>query len=606
MPLTPSTYLANQPVAASQFNTDLYTYSPGNNHTPNGILFHATPPMAMSNLRDTTALGTQPSSAGGSLKSMESNGSWRAAIDNNALFATGGDFMGPNAAGHYLPTVPGSAGSVTPTISIGGTYLAWGVCVFSSTTTADNSGCTLYYGGATAARGGMQLSSTTRDNASYVVDLMTVNPPNATNLGGFCADTGANFTYGKNSVDYVGETSHFGMLWTGYDPAVNSTVLGSLPTPTTGYSSASTITAAGLNGNGLGGPLAFLNNRPQMRASGLLATSIPNSANIGTVTTKVPLNSADIDPWGSFNTTTNTFTAPVSGVYLVHGSVAYSVATGSNRVAGFQVNGTQNIWGPAYQNAGLQQTKPQCTRLLDLQAGDTLTLVTCQNSGGATPLSNVIACRLVVVWMAALAGSNGSVSWTAPDTGFRWQAGTPGSLLPAQFQAHLANDLSFLIQRPYLMAYQSTAQSGLAQNTFQVINVNTLGGRIHNSAGDNYGGWTSGAGNVYSAVVPGWYLAVSHTAQAIPGSTPAHPLAAIGYLDSTGAAQGSAAQQWGQHVRTTSGSYQPGAEAIGLFYLRAGDQLQPQYQQQDGGATFATSVGVSGLESSFGCVWVSE
>jgi hypothetical protein len=370
------------------------------------------------------------------------------------------------------------------------------------------------------------------------------------------------------------------------------------------------ITAAGLNGNGLAAPLKFLNNRPQMRASGVLSTSIATSASVGTTTTLVPLNSADIDPWSSFSTSSHLFTAPVDGVYLLHGVVNYPNVSGNNCIAGFRVGlvggGTQNIWGPAYQGAGLQSTRPQCTRLLDLKAGDTVGLITSQNTGASINLQATLSCRMVAVWMAALAASNGSVSWTPPDTGFRWQAGTPGSSLPAQFQSHLANDLSFLIQRPYLLAYQSTNQTGLSNASFSVINDNTLGGRVHNSAGDNYGGWTSGASNKYTAVVPGWYLAVNHVAQAVPSSTPAHCLAAIGYFQSGGANQGSSAQQWGQHVRTTSGSYQPGAEAIGLFYLRAGDFLQPQYQQQDGGATYNTSVGVSGLESSFGCVWVSE
>lgn len=54
------------------------------------------------------------------------------------------------------------------------------------------------------------------------------------------------------------------------------------------------------------------------------------------------------------------------------------------------------------------------------------------------------------------------------------------------------------------------------------------------------------------------------------------------------------------------GQLQPGGEAIGLFYLRAGDYVQPQYTQQDGGATYSTAVGTPAQESSFGCVWVSE
>jgi len=208
--------------------------------------------------------------------------------------------------------------------------------------------------------------------------------------------------------------------------------------------------------------------------------------------------------------------------------------------------------------------------------------------------------------MCAQAASNNSLTWTAPDTKFRWQAGAPGSALPGLFNTHLANDLSFLIQRPYLLANQTTIQTGLSNATFSVITMNTLGGRVHSIAGDPYGGWTSGAANKYAAVVPGWYLCVLNVTQAVPSATPAHPLAAIGYLQSGGANQGTAAQQWGQHIRTTSASFLPGAEAIGLFYLRVGDFVQPHYQQQDGGATYNTAVGTTGQESSFGCVWVSE
>jgi len=103
----------------------------------------------------------------------------------------------------------------------------------------------------------------------------------------------------------------------------------------------------------------------------------------------------------------------------------------------------------------------------------------------------------------------------------------------------------------------------------------------------------------------GWYLAVGSYIQALPSVTPAHLIAATGYFQSGGANQGAAPQQWGQHVQTTSSILLPGAETIGLFYLRVGDFLQPQYQQQDGGATFNTGSG-TGLESNFGCVWVSE
>lgn len=601
MPVNPTIY-GSGPLTASQLNGDLYTYAQGNNHTPNGILFHANPPLVMSNLWK--APPNQGASAGGTSTTTEDIGFWNAAIDTSCLFGTGGDFMGKGAAGHFTARVPGSAG--LQAASAGGWYLAWNVTAIGTPANAQGFGCQLYSNGATAALGNVQLSSTTRDNAAYGVDLMTATSVQSIAGGGFLIDSGgASVAYKLNATDYTGETCHFGALWAAPLASSGNTVLGSLPVPTTGYASNTKLTAALLNGNGIGGPLSFLNNPPACRAAGAPTTSIPNN---GTLTpTAVPLTTAPLlDNWSGFSTGTSLYTVPVSGVYLVNGVVNYTASTAGQRVAGLKIAGGTTYWGPSYNATGAGVCRPSVLRLMDLNAGDTISLVTGQNSGGALALASSFTSRLVVKFMCALAASNSSLSWTAPDTKFRWQAGAPGSSLPGLFNSHLANDLSFLIQRPYLLAWQSTIQSGLSNAAFSVINMNTLGGRVHATAGDPYGGWTSGAANAYAAVVPGWYLCVLNVTQAVPSVTPAHPLAAIGYFQQGGAAQGSGTQQWGQHIRTTSASFLPGAEAIGLFYLRAGDFVQPQYQQQDGGATYNTAVGTTGQESSFGCVWVSE
>lgn len=597
MPVNPSVYAANAPLTATAMNQDLYTFTPGNNHTPNGILFHSNPPLVMSNMR-TAVTGGQPSSAAGTYNLMSLTGFWRAAIDTSCLFGTGGDLMGPGAAGHFLPTVKASAGAAG---SVGGNYLAWCVSAFGATTNNGGSGAALFYGGVFNVAGGQQQSSTTRDNAGYALDIVNVTTGSGSTIGpgGWCADASlGSFAYKVAPADHMGDTCHFGTLWSGPLTNLGVTVPSSLPVPTTGYGPASVITSAGMNGNNLAAPLAFLNNPPQLRAAAALTTPLTSG-----VVTALVINSVTLDNWAGFNTGTGQYTVPVSGVYLVHVSLTGPAPTSGNMQAGVVINGTLNLWGPAYQNAGNGNTRPQMVRLLDLNAGDTVAAIV-QTSANQS-LGSAQPCRLVMRWMAALAGSNGSVTWTPPQTNYRWQAGTPGSQLPALFQSHLANDLSFLLQRPYLLAYQSTQQTGLAQNTFQIVTMNTLGGRVHASAGDNYGGWTSGAANQYAAKVPGWYLCIASYIQALPSATPAHCLAAVGYFQSGGANQGSAAQQWGQHVRTTTTGLLPGAEEIGLFYLRAGDFVQPQYQQQDGGATFSTGTG-AGLESSFGCVWVSE
>ena len=604
MPQDPSAWTAATAVTASQLNTDLYTYQPGNNHYPNGLLFHSQPPMVMSNM--TTSLNVA-SSAGGSSTDISSAGDWRSAIDNNVLFGAGADRMGQGADGHYEPTVAGSAGFLNGVAATpGGMYLAWVVTAIGSTTNAQGFGAQFFNGGSGAAHGGIQLTSASADNGSYAMDLTQVTEPDFLDAAAYVVDSsGGSYPTKVNATDYTGETCHFGCLWSAPDPANSPAVAGSLPVPTTGYTGASTITAAGLNGNGVRTPLEFLNNPPQVKALGSPTTSISNSAT--PTATAVPLTTApNIDNWSGYNTGTSLYTVPVSGVYLVHVSVQYSANTTGKRLAGVKINGGTSYWGPAYQATGAGVCRPQLLRLLDLNAGDTIGAVTSQSSGGSLALSSSFTSRMIVRFMSAQAGSNGSVSWTPPDAGFRWQAGTPGSDLVDQFNTYLGNDLSFLIQRPYLMAYQSSAQTGLAQNVFSRVTMDTLGGRVNGTAGDNYGGWTSGASNKYAAVVPGWYLAVLNVVQAGPAST-AQLIAGIGYYTAGAAAQGSSAQQWGQHAHTTlTSGYAVGAEAVGMFYLREGDYLQPYYRQQGGGATYNTSVGTTGQESSFGVVWISE
>ena len=622
MAITPSTWSAREAITAEQLNADLYAYVPGNNHYPNGILFHSTPPMLLSNLTSDTLVGSQPSSSAGSVKDLWTGSvasplgeAWRCSVDNALQFGVGSDFIGLSAAGKFLPQVNGSDGvAVLPT----GTnsmafYLVWTVVAFAATAHNGGSGAAIDIngvpvGGGFGIYGGIQRSSTTTSNAAYALDLILIGFGNAETPCGYCSDTGGgSFAYEFNANDYTGSTCLFGALWAGPSQIVGVPVASSLPVPVTGYTSLTQITASELNGNALAAPLTFINNVPQLRQVSSPTTSIPNSASPSPTLVPIAAGGANyIDNWSGWNSGASAYTAPVSGVYLVHGIADFTASTAGSRAAGIQINGGLTLWGPGYQAAGSGTTAPQVTRLIDLNAGDVVTLVTAQNSGGALALTTAhTGCRLIVKWMASLASSSGSVAWTPPQTGFRWQAGTPAGDLPALFNAHLANDLSFLLQRPYLLSYQSVAQTGLAQNGFRLITMDQAVGRVHGSAGDNYGGWVSGATNKYVAVVPGWYFTVATYIEAAP-TTVSTCLAGIGYFTASGSAQGTNPQGWGQQVSNASANYAAGAEAIGLFYLRAGDYLQPYYQQQNGPATFATSVAVAGQESSFGCVWVSE
>lgn len=611
MPVTASTYISNFPVRAREFNTDLYTYQPGNNHSPNGVLFHANPPTFLAFMNSGSR--TQPSSAGGSFNNMSgSSGSsgWRNWMDNAVLFGTGSDFAGNNATGGYTCNVPASSEN-NGDFHSGGCYLFFGFPSWSAQTTAGSvCGAATYNAGVQYSVGCLQSASTTRQNTSYVVDLLVTNLNGSAQasfpyaLGGFSKDTaGTSFTYATSS-DPTGAGSRMYATWVMGElfNATPGVVTVPVPSPPA-WTAASTVTAAALNGDALANAMNFLNNRPILRTAGGSAT-VPQ--NVTTIVT----TSVSIDNIGNF--VSNKYTIPSDGVYLVSALTEFTDNTGGSKQAGVRVVGTGgagtfDLLGPAYQASTTSALmRPAMTRLLGLRAGDTLQLITFSNASGPVYGSTG---RLVVVWMSAIAPSNGAWSWTPPDTSYRWMAGTPAAQMPAAFQQHLTNDVSFLIQRPYLLAYQSTAQTTLAQNVFTTVNCNTLGSRIHTVAsgvgGDSYGGWTSGAANKYTAMVPGWYLAVANGVQSAPGAV-CECIMAIGAFSPGGGAQGLNAPSWFQRISSQSGSLFPGAEAIGLFYLDVGDYLQPLYQQLDGPATYATSVTTAGQESSFGVVWISE
>lgn len=586
MPINPASFVANSPLTAKILNTALYTYSPGNNFTPNGLLFHSMRPLLVESMQ--TVLN-QASSTAGTYTNLgtSSTGNWFNWFDSSVILNTSGsDFQSTIATGRFSPTVTGTDGTTT---GVGGYYLVWTFPVFNHTTNANCSGSGLSENGTTTA-GGHQLSSITHSNCAYTMDIITGGSGQFIIPQGYCADaSGSNFTYNVNTADYSGQTSRFYAAWLGI--ATGGTTLGSIPTPTA-WSATSTVTASTLNGAAITQPLQLLNFPPILRASGALSTSITN----GTQTT-VALNTANIDTYAGYNTSTHVYTVPVTGVYLAHGFVYYNSSSTGTVYAGISVNGGTAFFGPAYTAPSANSVGPCVTLLLDLQAGDTVTLVTF--SSVTQTLGSAFLSRLCLAWMGVTAGSNNSVSFTPPVTGFRWQAGTPGTSLVTQFQQRLTNDLSFMLQRPYLMTIQTVAQTGLTQNAFHTVVLDTVQGPVHASAGDNYGGWTSGSSNKYTAVRSGWYLVLGRFLQVSSSVT----MSLVAGFTQSPAGLSSPDQY--QHISATTSTLVPGAEAVGMYYLRAGDTIQPQYQQQDGDATFATSV-TTGHRSTFGCIWLSE
>lgn len=583
-----------------QLNADLYTYTAGNNHTPNGILFHASPPLISEILRASPGFGQPSTAAGANQVYQQPTGvAWQALYDTSALFGPGSDAVGSNGTGRMEPQVPGSGG--TAAAPPGGWTLMIGHAAFAPTTNAGCSGALLGAGGAASSQGGNQQSSiaAATHNMAYVVDLVSTSFPNIYTMGGRCADASAGTFALAFSTTYSGVGCRFFTLWVGTN-AGSYPALTPVPNPSVSWPATAQMTSAYLNGiNGPKGVCNFLSNRPLLRAD----TSTLTTAITASTVTNIPINAVTYDNYSGFSA--GIYTVPVSGVYLVHARPNVAVSS-AQLIVGVVVNGTTTVWGPAssYPGSDTSGGRPSFTSLLDLHVGDTVEMVTFSTTTGAIGTGSDT--RLVMVWMSALAPSNGAWSWTPPDTGFRWQAGTPASQLPGLLAQHLTNDLSFLIQRPYLLTHQNTQQTAQPNGTFNIVTMDSVTGEIHGDAGDSYNGWVSGATNRYVAVQPGFYLVCAGYYEA-PLASAAQCLAAIGYYISSGTGQGSPTpdQYQSQASSSANATALPGAEAIGIYYLDVGDYVQPQYQQQNGAATYSTSI-TAGHKSRFSMVWISE
>jgi hypothetical protein len=589
MPLNPPFFDSLEPLTAKAMNTALYTFDPGNNFSPTGILFHANRPVLVEGL---FVILSQQSNSTGAISSLMGSGNWRSYFDNSCLYGPGADAAFDNANGYIDPAVPGSAGVGGTASTEGGNYIVWGFPAFAATTNNGMSGALLTVTSTAATTqivGGKQLSSTTEHNCSYALDVIGLINGTTVSLSGACADvSNNNYSYESNTLDYSSEVTRFYGFWNGV--LTSGVTVTTVPTPPA-WADYSTVSATTLNQQAIGSPFQLLNNPPTLRVAEVLTGTVPLND-----LTLVGLGTAQIDTYDGWNATTHSYTVPVSGVYLVHGTV--SLVAGSSGIGGIAavtVNGSgTTFYGPAYSLTTVS-IMCQVIRLLDLNAGDSIALAAYTS---ASTQYGPDASRLVVTWLSALSPVSSGLPWVPPDTSYRWQAGTSGTALTTAFQQHLTNDISFLLYKPYLFTYQTTSQTALSQNTYHAITMNQVSGIVHGSPGDSYSGWNAVRG-LYVAPVNGWYLVTATYTQSVPASRPASCIAAIAQTP-----QGNGSPDVYQHICANSSSLEPGADAIGLYYLRAGDTVQPQYMEQSGG-TFNTVIS-AGHQSTFSLVWLSE
>lgn len=605
MPVPPTTWQGSAPVTAHQLNEDLYSYD-GSGYGANGINFHANKAILYAAPWEVRPLVVSTNGTHSNLQ-----GTATAAynvVDTAALFGLGAD--NPGYFGHlsFTPNLTSGNGSAG---GFGGLYISFMFpTVESFAGTPACIGSDLYQGtiALPVSNGGYQKAFTAHHSAAFFLDLFDVSN-NVYFPGVFLgASSGTVGTLTSSTTGTQGSTTRFCFMW--QSVTTGGSTVPTLPTPQTVWGLGSSVTSTVLNGNsGIKGPLNFLNMPPALRCSQTTAQTISSST---PAVTKINFagTTVSVDNYAGFSTANSTYTVPINGMYLVHAVASFNDLTSSIgiRGAGLTVN-TNHYYGGGYgviTTGG--DTGPTVTRVLDLQAGDTVSAFCWQNDSGSVNLSTNNTTRFLVAWMAGTGQS--SPTWTPPDTTYRWQAGTPGNQLPALFQQHLANDLNFLIYKPYFTAIQTTAQSGFGTATaFETMTGWTVGGQVHSTNGDPYSGWSSG-NNYWVAPVNGWYLCILECFATYSNSNVGTLEAGL-YVPTSG---GSPPPSPGwppdiyQMIHTTQGSVlQPSATAMGFYYLLEGEYVQPQIGTINyTTTTWGTYVGTPGINSQFSVIWVCE
>jgi hypothetical protein len=604
-PIPPTTWLGSAPTGAHQLNQDLYSYD-GSGYGANGINFHANRPILYLSAWKTRSFTADQYGADNYMGGTPGTQAFNI-IDTAALFGLGSDYPGQYA--QYIFTAQATAGAGTANTT-GGFYITINYPAMQPVAGEPGAvGGELWYQAAGSAissvyeRGAVQRAGTAHGNTPFFMDIIYAgSSANAWSAGVLAADAGS-----TTALTYANDTGSQGVavrtFWVWAAVTNNGSTVATLPAPGTAYTATSTVTSSGLNSNnGIQGVLNFLNNPPIVKLQGTAATSIANNTNVN-----VPFTGSSpyVDNYSGWSSPA--YTVPITGLYLCHGLATFNDGTSAvfARSCGFKINGTANV-GPAYASVNTDaQTGATATRVYDLQAGDTVNFYAHQTSGSAITLSTANRSRFFMTWLAGTGQSN--LSWTPPDTSFRWTAGTPGSQLPTLFQEHLANDLNFLIYRPYFTGYQSTAQTGLANNSgFHTLTGITVGGIVHGTNGDPYNGW-SASNNYWVAPVNGWYLVVGEFLVNSASTSESYVTAGVNVPSSGGFTPPSSNgyppdsyQQINNNLNGVGGPF--GATAAGLYYLLAGETVQPQVQTQLWG-TWSTAV-ASGINSHFSVIWM--
>jgi len=586
VPVAPYTWLLDDYLTASRLNDELYAIS-GQAFAPNGIGFHAAKPVykaaveGLSTITFTASTWTPLGQYGtsfdykfavqgdsGGLIGARTDGFNNGCVTFNRLISGGGD--------------PGGA--------VGGLGL---VSTFTTVDTGTGrmvAGLGANGGAAPTTLGTAQVTNASHDTAGYAVDIMDLNTITTANNTGwvFSTQTGPDLVVQQH--DGSGATSRVQAHWASVYPSNGATV-GSLPSPQTTWTSSSPFTAALMNGSaGIKQLMTMLNMPPVLRVASTASTSTAN----GTTTT-INFPAATYDTYSGWNSSTDVYTVPLSGLYLVYGSTPWASQSAYART-GVEINGT-DYFGPIGTAGTSQVIATAKVQVFSLSAGDTIKLVGLQRSGGTL---NATAGSILVALYLGQAEAPSTLP-ALPDVTYRWAAGTPAASMPGLLNAHLANDLLYLAQKPYVLTYQSSAQSGIANATWTQLVTGQVSGIVHGDAGDPWNGWTSGTSNAWTAPRSGWYLVCQEFFMDTPTINGGTTIAGLA-CSQAGLVSPDQYQQMTSSTAFSGG----GAAALGYYYLRAGDTIAPQIYSGGTTSTTTATIATAGSDSHFEAVWISE
>lgn len=605
MPVQPSTYHSG-PVSPQQLNTDLYSFN-GYQTGANGILFHVNRPLLSETVLTGgtayTSLTQNPVDVAG-LKAYT-------VVDTTALFGIGADRPGTYSTFTFSNYVAASAGS---TATIGGNWLAWEFPNLGAVTVPPGGvGAVMFLNGTFRFPGVFQYGNTQHSNIPWYLDLLGAGAGSASTWQpGFWWETPSTPAIAGSTTDTSGGPTRMGWLWMGVSQ--NGGTVASVPSPQFNWG---TVTSAALNSS-VGSILTLLNNPPQLRVSNnnaqTFTTGVHTVLNFGSA-------APTVDPYGSWDTTTFTYTAGIPGLYLFCPTIAW----GTTSAAGLRISGlrtganTNNDYqgatyiptpvGPGVSGVGFTVTSQ--VRILNLNAGDKVQAFGVQTSGGNLSLYTGVNSRLIGTYMAPVAPTGSVFTYGIPDATFRWQAGAlSGTALTAALNQHLGTDLAFLMNKPYFTGYQQVSQGFGTAVVFNQVTIDTVGTLPRSGNGDNYAGWST-ANSWYVSQLAGWYLVIADLYAVTPQAGTIGTLTGSLVVSSSGSITPSNAHDIYQQVAypVAGGGVPVGATCIGLYYLLPGEHVYPALQANGWGGTWGTYVNTSTTAtvfSQFSCFWVAE